>query len=219
MSGRPAAGRRPAAAWPAPARGAGRGRPAGRAARSRRSGRGRGPGMMGMGMGLPPAKSKDFRGSFRRLLGHLRPERPLIVARHRARRRQRLVRRHRPEDPGQRDQHDLRGRHQPTSCPPGVTQEQVIAGLRAQGQNQLADMLSAMHLTPGLGIDFARARAASSLLLVGRLRAQLALRLDAGLHHGRRHPADGLPPARATSTTSSAGCRSATSTATRAATC
>ncbi|HEY6013756.1 MAG TPA: ABC transporter ATP-binding protein, partial [Candidatus Limnocylindrales bacterium] len=29
-----------------------------------------------------------------------------------------------------------------------------VAGLRAQGQNQLADMLSSMHLTPGQGVDF-----------------------------------------------------------------
>ena len=29
---------------------------------------------------MPVAKSKNFRGSFRRLLGELRPERPLILA-------------------------------------------------------------------------------------------------------------------------------------------
>jgi len=40
---------------------------------------GRGPGMMGLGMGMPPPKSKDFRGSFRRLIGTLGPERPLII--------------------------------------------------------------------------------------------------------------------------------------------
>jgi len=30
----------------------------------------------------------------------------------------------------------------------------VIAGLREQGQDQLADMLSGMQLTPGTGVDF-----------------------------------------------------------------
>jgi ATP-binding cassette subfamily B protein len=35
---------------------------------------GGGPGMFGMGMGLPPQKSKDFRGSLRRLFGQLGPE-------------------------------------------------------------------------------------------------------------------------------------------------
>ena len=39
--------------------------------------------------------------------------------------------------------------------PAGVSQEQLIAQLRAAGQNQQADMLSAMTLTPGAGIDFA----------------------------------------------------------------
>ena len=39
--------------------------------------RGGGPGMFGMQ--LPPAKAKDFKGAFRRLIDRLRPERPLIV--------------------------------------------------------------------------------------------------------------------------------------------
>lgn len=38
--------------------------------------------------------------------------------------------------------------------PAGATKEQVIGGLRAKGENQLADMLSGMPLNPGHGIDF-----------------------------------------------------------------
>lgn len=38
--------------------------------------------------------------------------------------------------------------------PAGVTQQQVIDMLRAGGQDQLADMISGMTLTPGQGIDF-----------------------------------------------------------------
>lgn len=38
--------------------------------------------------------------------------------------------------------------------PSGTTKEQVIAGLRAQGNITQADMLSTMNLTPGQGIDF-----------------------------------------------------------------
>ena len=38
--------------------------------------------------------------------------------------------------------------------PVGVTKAQIIAGLRAKGQNGQADLLSGMHLTPGVGIDF-----------------------------------------------------------------
>jgi len=38
--------------------------------------------------------------------------------------------------------------------PAGTTQQQVLEGMRANGQGQMADLLSGMHLTPGLGIDF-----------------------------------------------------------------
>lgn len=38
--------------------------------------------------------------------------------------------------------------------PAGVSREQVIEGLRGQGQGQAADMLSGMDFTPGQGIDF-----------------------------------------------------------------
>lgn len=38
--------------------------------------------------------------------------------------------------------------------PAGASKADVIAGLRASGQNQQADMLGAMPLTPGVGIDF-----------------------------------------------------------------
>jgi ATP-binding cassette subfamily B protein len=41
------------------------------------------------------------------------------------------------------------------NLPAGASQEQVIAGLRASGQDTQADMLGAMTLTPGAGIDFA----------------------------------------------------------------
>ncbi|GLU61260.1 ABC transporter ATP-binding protein [Paenarthrobacter ureafaciens] len=46
--------------------------------------------------------------------------------------------------------------------PAGVSKEAVIAGLRAAGENTKADMLSAMPLTPGVGIDFG---ALSSVLI------------------------------------------------------
>jgi len=38
--------------------------------------------------------------------------------------------------------------------PAGVTQEQAVAGLRAAGKTQLADMMANMNLTPGVGVDF-----------------------------------------------------------------
>jgi ATP-binding cassette subfamily B protein len=109
--------------------------------------------MMGMGMGLPPTKPRDFRGSFLRLLGTLRPEAMLIagvillavvsvaftvVG---------------PKILGDATNTIFEGAISRT-LPAGATQEQVIAGLRASGQDQLADLLSTLHLTPGVGIDF-----------------------------------------------------------------
>ena len=108
--------------------------------------------MMGMGMGLPAAKPNDFRGSLRRLVGRLRPERLPIVG---------VVLLAivsvtfavlGPKILGQAVNAIFDGALSRT-LPAGASGEQVIAGLRAQGQNQLADMLGTMHLTPGLGVD------------------------------------------------------------------
>jgi ATP-binding cassette subfamily B protein len=132
----------PAAGGPGPAGGPRPGGPGGRPG-----------GMMGMGMSLPPAKPRDFRGSFERLLGTLRPEAALIagvvllaivsvaftvVG---------------PKILGDATNTIFEGAISRT-LPAGTTQEQVIAGLRASGQDQLADLLSTLHLTPGVGIDF-----------------------------------------------------------------
>src|SRR3954468_12981526 len=136
MSG-PAA-QRPAAGGPPTA---GRGRPGGM-----------GPGGMMMG-GPPPEKSKNFGASFRRLLGRLRPEAPRIavvlvlavgsvafavVG---------------PKILGDATNIIFEG-FIGSQLPAGLTQAQVEAGLRASGQNQLADMLAFMNVTPGVGIDF-----------------------------------------------------------------
>ncbi len=111
-----------------------------------------GHGMMGM-MGRPAEKPRNFRGSFRRLVGRLRPEAPLIafvmvlaiisvsfavVG---------------PKILGNATNDIFEGLVS-RNLPSGVTKEQAVEALRAQGQNQLADMLSSMHLTPGQGVDF-----------------------------------------------------------------
>jgi ATP-binding cassette, subfamily B, fatty acid transporter len=38
--------------------------------------------------------------------------------------------------------------------PPGITKEQAVAAARAHGNNTFADLLSAMNVTPGRGVDF-----------------------------------------------------------------
>jgi ATP-binding cassette, subfamily B, multidrug efflux pump len=114
---------------------------------------GRGP--MGPGMGPPAERSKDLRGTLRKLLARLRPERiklmtaaglgvvsvgfmvtgPKILGTATNILFDGVV--------GQR-------------LPAGITQAQAEALLRAHGQGQLADMLSGMTVTPGVGVDLAQ---------------------------------------------------------------
>jgi len=109
--------------------------------------------MMGMGMGMPAAKPKNFRESFRRLLGRLRPEAPLIVVVFALAVVSVSFAVIGPKILGNATNDIFQGLVS-KNLPAGVTPEQAVAALRAQGQNQIADMLSSMHLTPGQGVDF-----------------------------------------------------------------
>ncbi|TFC18112.1 ABC transporter ATP-binding protein [Cryobacterium glucosi] len=137
---------RPAAA--APARG-----PGGR-------GPGGGHGPMG-GMSMPVEKAMNFGPSAKRLMGKLRPERLwllvvvvlAVISVTFSVIGPRLL--------GQGTNLIFAGIVS-KALPAGVTQDQVIAGLRASGDTGKADLLSGMTLTPGLGIDFA---ALSTVLL------------------------------------------------------
>jgi ATP-binding cassette, subfamily B, multidrug efflux pump len=153
MSGRPGAGSPPVGGGPpAPVFRPGAGGSSAPAPRPMGGpGSGRGPGMMGMG--LPPAKAKDFRGSLRRLFGTLAPERPLIV----------LVvllaivsvtfNVIGPKILGEAINLIVEGELGRQILGSGATQQQAIDAARAQGQDQMADMLSGMHLNAA-GIDF-----------------------------------------------------------------
>jgi len=102
---------------------------------------------------LPAARSRDFRGSFGRLLGELRPESRLIgvvlvlaiVSVTLA-----IIG---PKILGNATNilfEGVVGRQ----LPPGMTQEQAVAALRAAGQENLASMLASMNVVPGRGVDF-----------------------------------------------------------------
>jgi len=162
MSGHPGGGAPGGAGGPA-----GPGGPGGAAATGgptrppmRRGGFGGGP--PGMGMMMSAEKSKDFRGSFRRLLGELRPEARQIV----------LVMLLAivsvafavvgPKILGNATNILFQG-VVGKQIPAGVTADQAVAGLRAQGQTQLADMLASMNVKPGAGVDFS---ALGNILLV-----------------------------------------------------
>lgn len=110
------------------------------------------PGPMGS-MGMPGEKSMDFRGSSRRLLQVLRPERvrmglvlvlsvasvTLAVAG--------------PRLLGHATNLIFDGFVGGTLLPAGVSKEQAIEGLRAAGRDSQADMLAGMDVVPGQGID------------------------------------------------------------------
>ncbi len=140
----------PGAAPPQPPRGAG------------------GPGPGGPGahaLVTPTAKAKDLRGSLRRLAGQLRPERILLIT---------VVLLAvvsvafavvGPKILGTATNIIFEGVVS-KQIPAGVTKDQAVAGLRAKGQDRVADMISGMTLNPGHGIDF-DALGRTLLLLVG----------------------------------------------------
>ncbi|WP_364305777.1 ABC transporter ATP-binding protein [Paenarthrobacter nitroguajacolicus] len=114
-----------------------------------------GPGRGGpfAGMNIPAEKASNFGASARRLLGTLRPERFWLI----------LVLVFAvvsvtlsvigPRLLGEGTNLIFAGVVS-KQLPEGASKAEVIAGLRASGEDSKADMLGAMTLTPGVGIDF-----------------------------------------------------------------
>jgi ATP-binding cassette subfamily B multidrug efflux pump len=114
-----------------------------------------GPGRGGpfAGMNVPAEKAMNFWPSARRLLGTLRPERAwllLVFVTAVAGVALSVIG---PRLLGEGTNLIFAGVVS-RELPAGATKEQVIAQLRASGDGQRADMLSAMDLVPGRGIDF-----------------------------------------------------------------
>jgi ATP-binding cassette, subfamily B, multidrug efflux pump len=119
-----------------------------------RPGSGPGSGPPHMAMMMPAEKPRSFRASFRRLLGELRPERRLVLA---------VVLLGvvsvffsiiGPRILGEATNVIFEGAFG-RQLPAGVPVETVVEGLRAQGQDNVADMLAAMdNVVPGEGVDF-----------------------------------------------------------------
>jgi ATP-binding cassette subfamily B multidrug efflux pump len=114
-------------------------------------GMGRGP--MGGMMGAPAAKSKDFRGSLRRLLKELGAERKTLVTVLTLITTSVIIGSFGPKILGRATNYVFYG-FLGRRMPAGETKAQAIAGLRAQGQNRLADMLTKSSVVPGQGINF-----------------------------------------------------------------
>ncbi|NLK09197.1 MAG: ABC transporter ATP-binding protein [Firmicutes bacterium] len=122
-------------------------------------GRGRGP----RGALMPGEKAKDFWGSLKRVAGYLKPYQVhllvvvfltlstvgLTVAR--------------PRILGLATNLLFEGA-MGRQFPSGATQTEIVEELRSTDQNQLADMLSKMTITPGQGVDFTAVRKVLTLL-------------------------------------------------------
>lgn len=139
-----------------------------RAAEQRRGAAGARPqgGPPHLQMGRPVEKSRNFGPSAKRLLGLLRPERTALIVAFALTTTAVVLNAIGPRILGRATDLIFAGVFG-ARLPAGVTQDQAVAGLRAQGQDRLADMLAAMtDLVPGQGIDFA-AVARVLLLAVG----------------------------------------------------
>jgi ATP-binding cassette subfamily B protein len=107
------------------------------------------------GAPAPASKSKDVRGTTRRLLSRLAPERVKLVLA--------LVLGGSsvgfmvsgPQILGSATNVLFDGIISKT-LPAGTTKAQAIAQLKANGHGQLATMISGMHLTPGVGVDITK---------------------------------------------------------------
>ena len=124
-------------------------------------------GHMGPGLGMPGQKSMDFRGSLRRLLTVLRPERARLVAVLVLGTLSVAAAVAGPKLLGNATDVLFEGvvsRQLGQVVPAGATQAQAVEALRAAGQNQLAELVGGMaQLTVGSGVDFERL---GSILLV-----------------------------------------------------
>jgi ATP-binding cassette subfamily B multidrug efflux pump len=114
---------------------------------------GRGP--MGPGTGAPPARTQDPRGTLRKLLGRLRPDRWKLAGAVTLGVVSVAFMVTGPRLLGDATNVLFDGIVS-KRLPAGMTEAQAIALLRAHGQNQLADMLSGMNIIPGAGVDLTR---------------------------------------------------------------
>jgi ATP-binding cassette subfamily B protein len=108
--------------------------------------------MAGM-FGAPPAKSKDFKGSLRRLLNELKPERHILLTVLTLITSSVTVGAFGPKILG-RATNEIFDGFIGKKLPANLTKDQIVAGLRAKGQGTQADMLAKSSVVPGHGMNF-----------------------------------------------------------------
>src|SRR5205085_1216236 len=120
-----------------------------------RAGFGGGPGGGGFGGMLPPQKTKDLGKTLRQLLARLQPERVRIAISAMLALGSVAGTVIGPKIIGNATNVIFDGVIG-KSLPAGITKQQAVAGLRAQGHGQIADLVSGSSVVPGHGIDFTR---------------------------------------------------------------
>lgn len=108
--------------------------------------------MAGM-MGGPPQKSKDFKGSLKRLLRELGEERKTLYAVFILITTAVTLGSFGPKILGHAT-NDIFTGFLGKKLPAGATRDQVVAGMRARGQGTLADVVNKSGVVPGKGMDF-----------------------------------------------------------------
>src|SRR5229473_2940823 len=148
MMQRPEGGRPSSGAGGAEMRPSGPGGPGGFAGRRPMGGGGF------MGLSVPVERSKDFKGTLRKLVGRLRPERMtllLVVVLGSISVALSVIG---PKIAGNAMNVIFDG-VLGKQFPAGVPKDQIVAAIRARGQDQFADFLANTNVVPGAGIDFA----------------------------------------------------------------
>ena len=168
-------------------------------------------------MGMPAAKAMSFGPSARRLLGRLAPERVMLTGVVLLAVTSVSLSVAGPRILGRATDiifAGVLGRQ----LPAGLTTEQAAAAARAAGHANVGEIITTNHVVPGQGIEFGAL--GTVLLLGGRaVRRGVAVQLAAGLAADHRGAAGGRPGCAPTWRPSCTGCRCATSTPSRAATC
>ena len=110
-------------------------------------------GPMGGMMGAPPAKSKNFKGSLRRLMAELRPERNALATVLILITSSVTIGAFGPKILGRATNEIFNG-FIGQKLPMGLSKDQEVAGLRAKGETTQANMLAKSSVVPGHGMNF-----------------------------------------------------------------
>ncbi len=117
-----------------------------------------------MHFGAPAEKSKDFKGSVKRVANEIGHERKVLYLVFLFISASVVISAFGPKLLGRATNYLFYG-FLGRNIPAGVTKEEAVAGLRAKGEDRLADMIQSSGVVPGKGIDFTAVGHVISLVL------------------------------------------------------